>query len=153
MSSESQALITFLETFAVSQRFSDTMDWDAVAEVLLEFQPLGSRRDVDAEKVAFLIRKLQNAIPEDLFLAVTGQDAVHLDVTGRTKDGRIIRTNYARDWEHILGSPVDLDKADYPPETWPLWCNGRQTVYLSHEYSPNVGEVRWKIVVNNHGGK
>lgn len=127
--------------------------WEPFFETVVELGRMGHRKETDANDAAFQIRKMQSSMDEHIFKTLTEyqEDAVKLSY--RAPNGDLIHSCQSHTWEMFCPSPVSLDKADYPPHTWPLWCNGRQTVYMSEEYSSVHDKVVIKIVVNNHGGK
>jgi len=128
--------------------------WDTFLETVIELGRIGHRKDVDANDAAFQIRKMQSAMDEKIFLCLTEADGSVTSITKRDENGKLLwhRCQPQR-WQMFCPSPVDLDKSEYPPETWPLWCNGRQTVYMENEYSREADEMVWKVRVQTHGGE
>ena len=66
-----------------------------------------------------------------------------MELIGRDEELQIIKTTlpsgkklikrFSEDWGDLCSSPSSMNEAEYPPHSWPVWCNGKETVYVTKD--------------------
>ena len=140
-STDALAILNLIETYAFSRRIG-IVNWEPAIEAVLELHRICHRPDTLAKDIAFRVRQLKDAVPENIFFELIGRDEELQIVKATFPNGEKITQRFAGDWSHLFSSRVDLDKSEYPPCSWPVWCNGKETVHVTSDC---------KVRIQKHG--
>jgi hypothetical protein len=139
-SNDALAILTLLETDAFSKRIG-IIHWDAAVESIAALHAICHRSDTSAKDIASHVRRLKDSIPEKIFFELIGRDEELQIVKTTLPSGQKLIKRFAEDWEDLCSSPSGMNDAQYPPKSWPVWCNGKETVYVT---------VDCKVCVERH---
>ena len=129
-SNDALAILALLETDAFSKRIG-IIHWDAAVESIAALHAICHRSDTSAKDIASHVRRLKDSIPEKIFFELIGRDEKLQIIKTTLPSGKKLIKRFAEDWGDLCSSPGGMDDAQYPPHAWPVWCNGKETVYVT----------------------
>ena len=129
-SDDALMILSLLESNAFSKRLG-IIHWDSVVEAITTLHAICHRSDTSAKEIAHQVQCLKNSMPEQLFFELIGRDEELQVVKTTLPSGQKLIKRFAEDWEDLCSSPSSMNDAQYPPKSWPVWCNGKETVYVT----------------------
>ena len=132
LSDDALVLLSLLDTNAFSKRIG-VIHWSDVIESLTALHAISHRSDTTGKDVANYVQQLSQSMPDEIFFELIGRDEEPLVVKTILPSGEKLTKRFSEDWSDFCSSPNSMNDAEYPPHSWPVWCNGKETVFVTED--------------------
>ncbi|MDB4366142.1 hypothetical protein N9Z08_04355 [Pirellulales bacterium] len=131
-SNDALTILSLLDTHAFSKRIG-IIHWDSLVEAITTLHAICHRADTSAKDIARQVQCLKDSMPEQLFFELIGRDEELQIIKATLPSGQKFIKRFAEDWEDLCSSPSSMNDAQYPSKSWPVWCNGKETVFVTED--------------------